>query len=243
MNRPFAVFDIDGTIVRWQLFHAIVTQLADTGKLPDSVIETITKSRQMWNERTYTESFHDYEMSIVYAYRDALKSISQADLLHAVDIVFEQHKDQVYRYTRDLIARLKSENYLLFAVSGSHQEVVDKLGEYYGFDAVVGAQYEVVDGKYTGERTSPATDGKGPIVKQLVADFDASWQGSIAIGDSLSDGKMLELVEHPIAFNPDQKLFTAARDNGWQVVVERKNMIYTLTQQDGQFALTDTNNE
>ena len=28
MPRPFAVFDIDGTIIRWQLYHALADELA-----------------------------------------------------------------------------------------------------------------------------------------------------------------------------------------------------------------------
>ncbi len=28
MSQPFAVFDIDGTIIRWQLYHALADELA-----------------------------------------------------------------------------------------------------------------------------------------------------------------------------------------------------------------------
>lgn len=241
MSRPFAVFDIDGTIIRWQLFHAIVSQLSDDGKLPSEAASSITDALQSWRRRSSTVSFSDYEMTLVNNYSKVITHISHSDFLRAAESVYEQYQDQVYVYTRNLIAELKANNYLLFAVSGSHQEIVDKLGKSYGFDAVVGAQYEVVNGQFTGNRSSPATDGKAPIVKRLVEQFGATWKGSLAIGDSLSDAAMLELVEHPIAFNPDQKLFQRARDASWRVVVERKNMIYTLSDKNGEFVLTDTN--
>jgi phosphoserine phosphatase len=48
---------------------------------------------------------------------------------------------------------------------------------------------------------------------------------------------MLEMVEHPLVFNPDKKMFTIARDHHWPVVVERKNMIYELEPADDSYAL------
>ena len=49
---------------------------------------------------------------------------------------------------------------------------------------------------------------------------------------------MLEAVKHPIAFNPDQKLYDIAVKQGWQIVIERKNVIYTLEKkQDGLYVL------
>jgi phosphoserine phosphatase len=49
-----------------------------------------------------------------------------------------------------------------------------------------------------------------------------------ARGDTESDIPMLELVEIPIAFNPNKKLFEHAKARGWRTVVERKDVIYEL---------------
>ena len=32
-GRPFAVFDIDGTLIRWQLYHSIADTLARLGHI------------------------------------------------------------------------------------------------------------------------------------------------------------------------------------------------------------------
>lgn len=238
MNRPFAVFDIDGTIIRWQLYHAIVMQLASDNKIDNVTLERIESARQTWNERTHTESFNSYESTIVDGYHAAIKDLSTSELNEVVDTVFQTYKNQVYTYTRDLIKELKDQNYLLFAVSGSQQEIVEKLGMHYGFDAVVGARYHTKNERFTGERTSPIESGKASIVQQLVTTHNASWRGSVAIGDTLGDAAMLHLVERPIAFNPNKQLFAEAKRNGWQVVVERKNMIYALNPQDGTYRLS-----
>jgi len=39
---------------------------------------------------------------------------------------------------------------------------------------------------------------------------------------------MLEIVDNPICFNPNSKLYRHAKRNGWRVVVERKDVVYQL---------------
>ncbi len=39
---------------------------------------------------------------------------------------------------------------------------------------------------------------------------------------------MLEFVENPIAFNPEDTLFEKAKEQGWKIVIERKNVTYEL---------------
>lgn len=236
-NRPFAVFDIDGTLVRWQLYHAIVAELAAENKLSPAAITAIEQSRATWRERSHSESFRSYEQTIIDGYHSALKDLAVADFERIASAVFATHKDQVYTYTRDLIRSLKVDGYLVFAVSGSHQEVVQKIGDYYGFDEVIGAKYSHDDGRFTGERTSPVDSGKGALVHDLAARWDATWQGSIAIGDSMSDAQMLRLVERPIAFNPNKQLFDEAQKHDWDIVVERKNMVYHLTKRADKYTL------
>lgn len=239
--QRFAVFDIDGTVIRWQLYHAIVDELGGRGLLAPGVHQKINEARMTWKSRSHTKSFDDYEQTLVDAYHQALTNLSVGDYLQAVDTVFETYKDQVYTYSRDLIQQLKSEDYLLFIVSGSQQEIIQKLGDYYDFDEVVGTQYEQKNGRFTG-KYQLVYGHKAEIVTALMKKHNVSMSGSIAIGDSGSDVAMLELVERPIAFNPTKGLLDHAKKNGWEVVIERKNVVYQLRKTDGQqYLLAETN--
>lgn len=228
MAKQFAVFDIDGTLVRWQLYHAITDELGRHGHLPAGSHEELHDARMQWKNRNSIDAYHRYESKLVAAFQEALTSIPVSVYLAAIDSVFTTYKDQVYTYTRDLIKQLKHDGYLIFAISGSPQEVLEKLGEHYGFDEVVGPQYEQQNGVFSGQVTYTHTR-KGEILQELVADHAATWQGSIAVGDSPSDIAMLELVEKPIAFNPTHDLYELALEKGWNIIVERKNVIYELT--------------
>jgi phosphoserine phosphatase len=68
-------------------------------------------------------------------------------------------------------------------------------------------------------------------VKQYAYEQGLDFKDSYGIGDTESDIKFLELVEYPIAFNPNQGLFAAAQEHGWRVVVEKKDVIYEISQQ------------
>src|SRR5579871_1182175 len=137
-KRRFAVFDIDGTLIRWQLYHAIADALARTGDIDAKTYAQIRDARMIWKSRAYPESFKDYQSKLVKVYEKALRKLSFEQFDAAAQTVFDEYKDQVYAYTRDLIQGLKAKNYLLFAISGSQVEVVTKIAYYYGFDDCVG---------------------------------------------------------------------------------------------------------
>jgi len=239
-GKPFAVFDIDGTLIRWQLFHAVVDQLAKAGHIPADAYEKAHDARMLWKRRTNENSFREYEQTLVDVYVGSLRSLRVTDFQKAADAVIAEHKDQVYTFTRDFIRELKAKDYLLFAISASQAEIVAMLAAYYGFDDYAASVYEQKDGYFTGN-VDVIVRKKPELLTKLIEKHGATRRGSFGIGDTESDISMLETVAHPIAFNPSQKLFQHAQRAGWDVVVERKNMIYKLESQNGAYQLAETN--
>jgi HAD superfamily hydrolase (TIGR01490 family) len=234
--KKFAAFDIDGTLIRWQLYHAIAQKLASQGILKPGAIEAITDARKKWKDREDTESFHAYEQVVIQVYENSVKNIDPKKFDSCVQEVTEQYKNQVYTYTKTLIATLKSQGYILFAISGSHHELVAVIAKRYGFTDFIGTKYRRASNAFTGEKYVPSLDKKTAL-QMLVKTHNASFSGSYAVGDSKSDAAMLELVENPIAFNPDQQLAKIAKQNGWPIVVERKNVVYKLAQNGSTYEL------
>lgn len=239
-KKKFAVFDFDGTLIRWQLYHALADTLAKRGLVDPQQYEAIKQSRLLWKKRTHSESFKDYELHLVNLFDRWITTLSTKQFDDAAQSVFEEYRDQVYIFTRDLIRKLQKEKYLLFAISGSQGEIVEKIARYYGFDDFVGAVFERDKGGFTGKRTT-TLGGKDKILKDLVSKHNANYINSVAVGDTESDIAMLELVEQPIAFNPTEKLFKHAVENKWKLVIERKNMVYQLEAKNGKYILVETN--
>jgi len=231
-KKPFAVFDIDGTLIRWQLYHAIADSLVRLGYIMPKKFQAIEDARFAWKRRENSDSFKQYEMELVKLYVNILSEITVNQFDEAAHAVFNEYKDQVYIYTRNLIKDLKSKGYLIFAISGSQTEIIAKIAEHYGFDNFVGREDERAGQKFSGKSTTPIFN-KDAALKKFVAKHEATYDRSIGVGDSFSDIKMLELTEQPIAFNPERALFDHARAKGWKIVIERKNMVYELEAGDG----------
>ena len=238
-GRPFAVFDIDGTLIRWQLYHAVADTLARQGHIEPEVYQTMKDARMAWKRRA-GGSFRDYERQVIEVYEAILTSLTFEQFESAADAVFEEYKDQIYTYTRDLIAKLKKDNYLLFAISGSQTEIVAKIADYYGFDDYVGTVYERGGKGFSGSKVIGSLD-KDKTLKDLAKKHDIGFEKSVGVGDSRSDISMLELVETPTALNPEADLFEHAQKQGWKIVIERKNMVYELEKIGGRYELAKTN--
>ncbi len=234
-DRPFAVFDIDGTVIRWQLYHAIGDALAKAGVIEANEFKTVREARMAWKKRSNEDSFRSYEQTMVNVFQKTLTGLRVADFERAADIVFEEYKDQVYTYTRDLMRSLKSRGYVLFAISGSPLYIINKLAHYYGFDDSAATTYASNQGIFTGQTTFVGT--KATHLETLITKHGVSKQGSIAVGDSEGDIGLLKDVEQPIAFNPNRQLLDTATNMHWPIVLERKNAIYRLEYIEGEYRL------
>jgi len=234
--RKFAVFDIDGTLIRWQLYHAVTDALAKHEYLDPELYQQIRRARSAWKERTHNDAFKAYEQVLVKAFEQTIKHITVEQFETAVDAVIEEYKDQVYTYSRQLIKNLKDQDYMLFAVSGSQAELVSRIAAYYGFNDFSGTNYVQAEGQFTGEVQFYAHD-KIQALQKLIDKHQVTLAGSIAIGDSSSDIPMLGMVEEPIAFNPERNLLDHAKDKGWKIVLERKNVVYELRHAAGGYIL------
>ncbi|MCA9344044.1 MAG: HAD family phosphatase [Candidatus Nomurabacteria bacterium] len=234
--EKFAVFDIDGTLIRWQLYHAVVNRLAKAKALSDNAQHELKQAMMSWKRRENEDAFKNYQSKLVKLYEQSLPNISTSVFDKLITEVINEYKDQTYIFTRNLIHQLKSKGYKLFIISGSHQELVEQIGKYYNFDDYIGAKYTRDSNGFTGESSIPALN-KAKSLEQLITKHKVITRDSIGIGDTKSDISMLEMVDQPIAFNPDKLLFNVAKERGWQIVIERKNVIYKLDKKDGVYVL------
>lgn len=235
--NKYAVFDLDGTLIRWQLFHSVVDYLGESGKLPKDVYSSVIESRNIWRERKHSEAFKSYENEIIDAYEGVVKDLSLYEFEDIAKKVFNKHKDHVYVYTRNLMKTLHDNGYMIFAVSGSFDQIVKMIAKYYGFDDSAGSKHFIKEGKFTGELDVVQSKRKVEKIIELENIYGLSKSGSIAIGDSMGDIDMLSYVENPIVFNPVKDLFEEAKKRHWKIVIERKNTIYELNYNNGEYEL------
>ena len=164
------------------------------------------------------------------AYYSNIKGVHYSDFADISKQVVEDEGDHTYRYTRDLLKKLKKEGYFLLAVSHSPKTILDQFCPRLGFDKTYGMIYEIgPEDRLTGEVVDKHFIlNKAYIVKRAIEKEGLTLAGSIGVGDTESDISFLELVEKPICFNPNANLYRHAKVNNWNIVVERKDVIYEI---------------
>lgn len=241
MPRKVAFFDLDGTFFRWQLYHELVFELKDRNVFDEATAHQLDEALVAWQSKR--RSWHDYEMKVIKALEPALASLETRLFEDAAEAVISRSGHKIYNYTKHLLDELKQEGYFALAISGSQQEIAETFAAKYGFDACIGALYERKDGKFTGTISRYVPGRKHEIIQEFLdSHSDTTLEESVAVGDSEGDISMLEMVDRPIAFNPSSGLFDKAKEAGWEIVIERKNMAYTFKKgSDGQHLLAQTN--
>ena len=181
-----------------------------------------------WHDRK--GDYEDYIMAIIRAFEKNVKGVSHKDFDKCAKIVIEKYKNRIYRFTRDLIKDLKKKGYFLLAISQSPKNIIDVFCETLGFDKVYGRIYETdSSGRLTGKTVDEELiSNKANMVNRAIKNQNITLNESIGVGDTEGDISFLEMVEKPICFNPNDKLYQHACRKGWRVVVERKNVIYEL---------------
>lgn len=226
--KKVAFFDIDGTVFRSSLLIELVEKLVIEGVFPKEVRDTYATKYRSWRDRE--GSYGDYISAVVESYITHIKGVHYGEFADIGRLVVAEQSKHVYRYTRDLIADLKKQDYYIVAISQSPKTILDEFCKAYGFDKVYGRIYEIgPQDRFTGDMIDiHLVENKANIVARVFEKEEVTKEGSIGVGDTDSDISLLESVETPICFNPNQSLYTHAQRMGWKVVVERKDVIYEL---------------
>jgi len=226
--KKVAIFDIDGTIFRSSLIVELVEALINAGLFPPEARSKYEREYALWLDRK--GSYEKFIQTLVSSFMKHIKGLHYGEFADIAERVVVDQQDHVYRYTRDLIHELKKKKFYLLAISQSPKTILDLFCVKLGFDKVYGRIYEIgPEDRFTGEMADiHLIENKANIVKRAVEKEGLTLKSSIGVGDTEVDIPLLELVENPICFNPNNKLYRHAKRLGWKVVVERKDVIYEL---------------
>jgi len=228
-KKPVAFFDIDGTVFRSSLLIELVNELITEELFPSEARDRYCESRRLWQNREGT--YEAYIADVITSFLLHMKGVPYGQFADVGKRVVSRNSKRVYRYTRDLLTELKSEGYTTVAISQSPKTILDVFCREYGFDKVYGRMYEIgPQDRFTGEVIDEhLIENKANIVRRVFERHpELTRAGSVAVGDTDGDIPLLDCVERPICFNPNKALYTHASRVGWSVVVERKDVVYTI---------------
>jgi HAD superfamily hydrolase (TIGR01490 family) len=220
MSKPYAFFDVDGTLLRVKSmfsFHdfwyrrwkgpvddAFIEEHKDVTAILRALADSDTP-RELINRRYYE----------FFAGRPVDELVASA-AAWARNIVSDPR--QFIPEVTDELESLRARGVEPVFVSGSFLEILQPIAEHLGVQHVLATRLLRSGGKYTGRFEGPQTIGQGKAmaIDAFLTERECSAADCWAFGDDISDLPMLEAVGYAVAVVGDRALEAAARQRGWR---------------------------
>jgi len=234
MKNIAAFFDIDGTLYREGMIAEIFKKLVKYEIIKaEKWYNDVRPIYQKWDKRQ--GNYDNYLLRIADIYIEAIKGLHRSQIEFIAGKVVEQKGDRVYTYTRDRIKWHKEQGHKVITISGSPIELVKEMALKHGFHDYRGATYLMDENHiYTGE-VFPMWDSisKERAIEDLVEKHNIDLNKSYAYGDTAGDFSMFKLTKYPVCVNPTRELIKKVLEDEEvkkkvQIIVERKDVVYTL---------------
>lgn len=212
-----ALFDLDYTLLNGDSDHAWGQFLVDAGLVDGE--EFKKKNDAFWAQyKAGTLNVHEYltfALSMI-----AGKTPEELKPLHD-RYMAEKIEPMVTPAALALIERHKDD--LCAVVTATNSFITGPVATRFGVPNLIACVAEIAEGRYTGKVTGVPSfrEGKVTRVEQWLAtmekklsDFDRCYFYS----DSLNDLPLLNVVNHPVAVNPDATLREHALTQGWPIL-------------------------
>ena len=216
MRRKLALFDLDNTLLESDSDHAWAQFLIEEGVLHPGEYH----AKNEWFYERYKDGtldiheFLDFQLAPI-----AGRPRSQLDAWHA-EFMQRKIRPMIQPGAMDLIA--KHSDAVTAIVTATNRFITAPIAAELGIAHLLATDIEEVGGVFTGKARGTPTFREGKITRvrewlgergERLEDFE-SWFYS----DSLNDLPLLELVDHPVAVDPDAILRRHAAGRGWPII-------------------------
>ena len=119
-----------------------------------------------------------------------------------------------------LIADHKARGHTLLIITATNVFITRPIAAALGIENLLGCEAEIADGMYTGKPIGVPSyrEGKVTRLKEWLKEKDESMDGAYFYSDSQHDIPLLQLVDNPIAVDPDDTLREKALQSGWKIL-------------------------
>lgn len=135
------------------------------------------------------------------------------------EIFDETMNERIWPGTQALAEDHLAAGHEVWLVSATPVQLAQVLARRLGFTGALGTVAEVKDGRFTGRLVGDILHGPGKkhAVAALAAMENLDLSRCYAYSDSINDLPLLTMVGNCVAINPDRRLRTFARNNGWPI--------------------------
>ena len=182
------VMDMDSTAIQIECIDEIA-KLAGTGERVSAITE-----RAMRGELDFSQSLRQRVATL----KDAPEGILQA---------VKQHLPLMPGLV-ETVKELKNHGWKVAIASGGFTYFAEVLQQKLGLDFIAANQFEIIDGKLTGNVQGAIVDAqyKAQTLQQLAQQFHIATENTVAIGDGANDLAMMQVADVGVAYHAKPKV-------------------------------------
>jgi len=211
-----AIFDLDNTLIGGDSDHLWGCFVCEQGLVDGA--DFAARNEQFYED--YKAGTLDIDAYLRFALSPLVgHSKEQLDAWHREFMATKIMPIMLPRAT-ELIDRHRQQDHELLIVTATNSFITGPIAQALGIDELLACEGEIVDGRYTGEPSGVLTYHRGKVtrLRQWLQGRDTSLEGAWFYSDSHNDLPLLELVDNPVAVDPDDILLARAREQGWPVI-------------------------
>ena len=177
------VMDMDSTAIQIECIDEIA-KLAGTGDMVSAITE-----RAMRGELDFSQSLRQRVATL----KDAPEGILQE---------VKQHLPLMPGLV-ETVKELKNHGWKVAIASGGFTYFAEVLQQKLGLDFIAANQFEIIDGKLTGNVQGAIVDAqyKAQTLQQLAQQFNIATENTVAIGDGANDLAMMQVADVGVAYH------------------------------------------
>lgn len=213
-----AIFDLDNTLLRGDSDHAWGEYLVEL-KAVDSAQFTRDNNRyyQAYLDGTLDifEFLEQHQLKPLARYDRATLERWRADFVHTKILPL------IVPAARELVESHRKQGHTLLIITATNSFITAPIAAEFGIPHLIATEPEENGGRFTGKvRGVPSyREGKVARLRSWLSDHRQDLAGSWFYSDSHNDLPLLELVDHPVAVNPDAVLASHAQVRGWPMLM------------------------
>ena len=211
-----AIFDLDNTLIGGDSDH-LWGQFACEHSLVDSS-DFAQRSDQFYADyQAGTLDIDAYLRLALSTLKD--HSPQQLEAWHAT-FMRDRINPVMLPAAADLLADHRRRGHELLIITATNRFITAPIAQALGVENLIACEAEMVDGRYTGNPIGVPSYKQGKVTRleAWLNDRELRLDGAWFYSDSHNDLPLLELVDHPVAVDPDDTLRARALERGWPVI-------------------------